>query len=181
MKKIFAVTLALMFSFGIMVYAQKKLNSNGTGNIVFSTSKIVKGDEAKIKMKTKFSADEVIWARAYFPKSFGKLEGDEAEAFMDIWIDGKHVKRSTFPADSFKPETDQTLIYVHNTGNDDFKDDVWSDLSAGEHKVKIVLGKTQFLKAGVSLELQGEKIVAKDDDSYIAVYLSESDFTYVQK
>ena len=181
MKKISAAAFALLLAFGPIVYAQKKLNANGTGNILFSNTKIEKGGESKAKMKNIFSANEVIWARAYFSKPFGQLEGDDAEAFMDIWIDGKHVKRSAFPENSFKPEADQMMIYVHNTGNDDFKDDVWADLSAGEHKVKIVFGKTQFLKAGVSLELQGEKIVAKDDDSYIAVYLSESDFTYVQK
>ena len=97
---------------------------------------------------------------------------------MDIWIDGEHVKRLAFSNKDVKPEQTQMAIYIHNTGSDDFKDDIWGGLEKGEHKVKIVVGKTEFMKAGVAISVQGDDVVASQDDTYQPIYLSESDFQY---
>jgi hypothetical protein len=43
------------------------------------------------------------------------------------------------------------------------------------------VGKTQFLKKKVVLDVEGNDLVAKRDDAYKAVYLSESKFTYIKK
>ncbi len=158
----------------------KKMNKNGSANIIFSNSQIKKGEESKVVLKTKFTDSEVIWARAYFPGKFGTLKG-EAEGFIDVWIDGKHVKRMNFSNKDVPEDKDQMMIYIHNTGSDDIKDDVWGAIDAGEHKVKIVVGKTEFLKAKVKVDVEGNDLVAKRDDAYKAVYLSESDFTYIKE
>jgi len=184
MKKITALVVMFTIACGALAFAQsskfKKMNKNGSANILFSNSKIEKGKESAVSMKTKFTDSEVIWARAYFPKTFGTLEG-EAEGFMDMWIDGKHVKRLAFTNKDVPAANDQMMIYVHNTGSDDFKDEVWDSIEAGEHKIKIVVGKTEFLKAKVKLDVEGDDLVAKRDDAYKAVYLSESDFIYIKK
>ncbi len=184
MKRVTALTiLAVMAIWGVS-FAQagkfKKMNKNGSANIIFSNDKIAKGGESKVTLKTTFEESETIWARAYFPKNFGKLE-KEAEGFIDMWIDGTHVKRLAFSNKDVPAQNDQMMIYVHNTGSDDFKDDVWSGISAGEHKIKIVVGKTEFLKKKVRLDVEGRDVVAKRDDAYKAVYLAESEFTYIKK
>jgi hypothetical protein len=184
MKKIVSLSLIAVVGIFTLSFAQaakyKKMNKNGSANIVFANVKISKGEESKVALKTSFTDSDAIWARAYFPNSFGKLEG-EAEGFIDMWVDGKHVKRLAFSNKDVAPENDQMLIYIHNTGSDDFKDEVWSGISAGEHKIKIVVGKTQFLKKKVVLDVEGDDLVAKRDDAYKAVYLSESDITFIKK
>jgi hypothetical protein len=184
MKKSIAVTILMTVAICAIAYAQaakfKKMNQNGSANIIFSNSKIAKGGESKVVLKTTFTDSEPIWARAYFPKQFGKLEG-EAEGFIDMWVDGKHVKRLAFGNKDVAAENDQMMIYVHNTDSDDFKDEVWSSIEPGEHKMKIVVGKTQFLKKKVKLDVEGDDLVAKRDDAYKAVYLSESDITFIKK
>ncbi len=184
MKKFSLLLVILTIAFGSMAFAQaakfKKLNKNGSANIIYSNSKIEKGKESNVILKNKFSDSEVIWARAYFPKAFGTLEG-EAEGFIDMWIDGKHVKRLAFSNKDVPAGNDQMMIYVHNTDSDDFKDEVWNSIDAGDHKIKIVVGKTEFLKAKVKLGVEGNDIVAERDDAYKAVYLSESEFTYTKK
>jgi len=184
MKRTLLATLAVTV-LGATAFAagpkQKVIGKNGAANILFSTEKIEKGKEDKAKLATSFTSEDVIWARAYFPKTFGTLEG-EAEGFIDLWVDGKHVKRLTFSNSDVAADADQTVVYLHNTGNDDFKDEVWSEIGAGTHKVKLVIGKTEFLKAKVKLEVQdNDTVSAKRDDAYKAVYLAESDFTYVKK
>jgi len=172
--------LGFALTAGAQIAEFRKLGPNGAANIVFSTAKIEKGKEKAVTLATKFTNTDVIWARAYFPGEFGELT-EEAEGFIDIWIDGKHVKRLNFNNKTVPPDRDQTMIYVHNTGNDDFKDDVWSGLEPGEHKVKVVVGKTELLAEKVKLAVEGDDVVAKRDDAYKAVYLSESDFTYTQE
>lgn len=184
MKKVATFVIMMTVAFSIVAFAQaakfKIMNKNGSANIVFSNSKIEKGKESAVALKTKFTDSEVIWARAYFPNKFGALEG-EAEGFMDMWVDGKHIKRLNFTNKDVPAANDQMMIYIHNTGSDDFKDEVWSSIDAGEHKIKIVVGKTQFLKKKVVLDVEGDDLVAKRDDAYKAVYLSESDFTFIKK
>lgn len=158
----------------------RKIGANGEANIVFSTSKIDKGKEKDVTFATKFTSTDPIWARAYFPGEFGELEG-EAEGFIDIWIDGTHAKRMSFTNKTVAADKEQTPIYLHNTGNDDFKADVWAGLEPGEHKVKVVVGKTELVAEKVKLSVEGDDVVAKNDDAYKAVYLAESDFIYVQE
>jgi hypothetical protein len=184
MKKTIALMVVAVAALCAVSFAQaakfKKINKNGSANIIFANVKISKGEESKVTLKTTFTDSEAIWARAYFPKAFGTLEG-EAEGFIDMWIDGKHVKRLNFSNKDVAPENDQMVIYIHNTGNDDFKEEVWNEIAAGQHTIKIVVGKTEFLKAKVNLDVEDDKLVAKRDDAYKAVYLSESDITYTKK
>ncbi len=183
MKRINVILVMIAVACSTIAFAKAstfmKMNKNGSANILFSDTKIEKGKESQVKLKSKFTDSEVIWARAYFPKEFGTLEG-EAEGFIDLWIDGKHVKRLNFSNKDVPAGNDQMMIYVHNTGSDDFSDDIWSGIEAGEHKIKLVVGKTEFLKAKVVLDVEGDDLVAKKDDAYKAVYLSESDFTYTK-
>jgi hypothetical protein len=159
----------------------KKLNKDGTANMVFSTTNIKKGAEDKSTLKTKFDDTESIYARAYFSAKFGQLKGEE-EGFIDIWIDGSHAKRLNFTNKDISPDKDQTLIYVYNTKDyaPDFKDDVWESLSAGEHKIHLVVGKTQFMREGVSVQDQGDRYALKRDDVHKAVYLSDATFTFIK-
>jgi hypothetical protein len=159
----------------------KKMNKDGSANIVFSDTNIKKGEEAKSTLKTKFDDSESIYARAYFPAKFGQLKGEE-EGFIDIWVDGKHAKRLNFSNKDVPADRDQMLIYVYNTKDykPDFKDDVWDSLSAGEHTIKLVVGKTKFLREGVSVQDQGDRYAFKRDDVHKAVYLSDSNFTFVK-
>jgi hypothetical protein len=184
MKKLISFILVSAVSVCWFSFAQaqsaKKMNKNGTVNIIFASANIPKGKESTVALKTKFSDSDAIWARAYFPQAFGTLEG-EAEGFIDMWVDGKHIKRLAFSNRDVAPDKDQMLIYIHNTGNDDFKEEVWNEISAGEHKIKIVVGKTQFLKKKVTLDIEDDNLVAKGDDVYKAVYLSESDITFIKK
>ncbi|MEI6737606.1 MAG: hypothetical protein WCL29_03910 [Pseudomonadota bacterium] len=91
---------AISFAFGFMsvvmmmsgtanAQASKylKLNKDGSGNIVFASTNIKKGEEGKAALKTVFTDSDSIYARAYFPGKMGQLQGEE-EGFMDIWIDG---------------------------------------------------------------------------------------------
>jgi hypothetical protein len=159
----------------------KKLNKDGTANMVFSNTNIKKGAEDKSVLKTKFDDSESIYARAYFSSKFGQLEGEE-EGFIDIWIDGSHAKRLNFANKDVAPDKDQMLIYVYNTKDykPDFKEDVWDSLSAGEHKIHMVVGKTKFMREGVSVQDQGDRYAIKRDDVHKAVYLSDSTFTFVK-
>jgi hypothetical protein len=158
------------------------LNKDGTGNIVFSTTVIKKNEESKNALSTKFTSGDSIYARAYFPKPIGAFTGEE-EGFIDMWIDGKHEKRLNFSNKDVPADKDQMLVYVYNTKDykPDFKDDVWGTLSAGEHRIKLVVGRTKFLRKGATAEVQGDKIVVKRDDPHAAVYLSDSNFTFVKE
>ena len=75
------------------------------------------------------------------------------------------------------------IIYVYNTKDykPDFKSDVWDELSGGQHKVKLVVGKTKFMREGLSVTDQGDRYAIKRDDVHKAVYLSDSDFVFVKK
>ena len=160
----------------------KKMNKDGSANMVFATTNIKKGEEAKAALKTKFTSDDSIYARAYFGTKMGQLQGEE-EGFMDIWIDGKHRKRLAFTNKDIPADRDQTLIYVYNTKDypPDFKADVWDELDPGEHKVKLVVGKTKFMRKGLSVTDQGDRYAIKRDDVHKAVYLSDADFVFVKQ
>lgn len=184
MKHRLFLTAFAILGLASAVWAQSSefrvIGSNGEGNVVFSTTKIEKGKEQSVTMATKFTSKDPIWARAYFPAEIGELEG-EAEGFIDIWIDGSHAKRMSFTNKTVAADHDQTSIYIHNTGSDDFKADVWSGLTPGEHRVKVVVGKTELVAEKVKLDVEGDDVVAKRDDAYKAVYLAESEFTYVEE
>ncbi len=158
-----------------------KLNKDGSGNVVFATTNIKKGEEGKASLKTAFTSDDSIYARAYFPGKMGLLQGEE-EGFIDIWIDGEHQKRLAFTNKDVPADRDQTLIYIYNTKDyaPDFKDDVWGALASGEHKVKIIVGKTKFLREGVSVQDQGDRYAIKRDNVHKAVYLSDSSFLFTK-
>ncbi|NVN92334.1 MAG: hypothetical protein HXX11_17275 [Desulfuromonadales bacterium] len=159
----------------------KKINKDGTANMVFSDTNIKKGAENRSTLKTKFDDTESIYARAYFSSKFGQLKGEE-EGFIDIWIDGSHAKRLNFTNKDISADKDQTLIYVYNTKDypADFKDDVWENLTSGEHKIHLVVGKTKFMREGVSVEDQGDRLALKRDDVHKAVYLSDATFTFLK-
>ena len=159
----------------------RKLNKDGTGNMVFSSTNIVKGEEEKSELKTIFKEGESIYARAYFSTKLGELEGEE-EGFIDLWIDGKHQKRLGFTNKDIAADKDQTLIYVYNTTDysPDFNESLFSDLTAGEHKIRLIVGKTKFVREGASLRDQGDTIAVVQDDVHKAVYLSDSSFTFIK-
>lgn len=155
----------------------KKLNKDGTGNVLFSTTQINKGEEAKCTMKTSFGYDDSIYARAYFSAPLGQLTGEEV-GFFDIWIDGKHAKRYEFSNKDVSAKNEQMQIYLRNTDpSPDVKDDVWGTLDAGTHKVKVVVGRTKFMRKGATASVQGDNVVVRRDDVYKPVYLSDSSFT----
>ncbi len=160
----------------------KVLNKDGSGNIIFASTNIVKGEEDKAELKTSFQEGETIYARAYFSAPMVKLSGEE-EGFMDLWIDGKHAKRLSFTNDDIAPGKDQTLIYVYKTTDyaPDFSDSLFSDLDAGAHKLRLIVGVTKFVREGASLRDQGDKIAIVKDDVHKAVYLSDSTFTFLKK
>jgi hypothetical protein len=159
-----------------------KLNKDGTGNIVFSTTPIKKNEEAKSKLQTRFTSSDSIYARAYFSKPMGEFKGEE-EGFIDVWIDGKHEKRLNFSNKDVPADRDQMVVYVFNTQDykPDFKSEVWDGLSAGQHQVKLIVGRTKFLRKGASAEVVGDKLVVRRDDPHAAVYLSDSTFTFVKE
>ena len=159
-----------------------KLNKDGSGNIVFATTNIKKNEEGKATLKTSFTDGDSIYARAYFPGKMGQLQGEE-EGFIDLWIDGKHQKRLAFTNKDVPADRDQTLIYVYNTKDytPDFKADIWGELSAGKHSVKVVVGKTKFMREGISVQDQGDRYAIKRDDVHKAVYLSDSSFEFTKK
>lgn len=159
----------------------KKLNKDGTGNIIFSSTNIVKGEEAKSELKTSFNEGETIYARAYFSTPMVKLSGEE-EGFIDLWIDGKHQKRLAFSNDDIAPGKDQTLIYVYKTTDypADFNEDLFSDLSAGEHKLRLIVGVTKFVREGAAVRDEGDRLAVVKDDVHKAVYFSDSVFTFVK-
>lgn len=187
-KNMLKATLVLTIALSVLSVSSfaadskyKKLNKDGTANMVFSSSNIKKGEEGKATLKTKFNDSDSIYARAYFSSKFGQLKGEE-EGFIDIWIDGKHEKRLNFSNKDVAPDKDQMLIYVYNTTDytPDFKSEVWDGLSAGEHKIHLVVGKTKFMREGVSVQDQGDRYAIKRDDVHKAVYLSDATFTFVK-
>ena len=179
------VLLFTLLGFSFVANAQSSkfmsLNKDGTGNIVFSTTVIKKNEEGSSTLATKFSSGDSIYARAYFPKAIGAFTGEE-EGFIDLWVDGKHEKRLNFSNKDVAADKDQMLIYVYNTKDykPDFKSEVWDGISAGEHRVKLVVGRTKFLRKGATAEFQGDKIVVKRDDPHAPVYLSDSNFTFIK-
>ena len=158
-----------------------KLNKDGTGNIIFASTNIVKGEEEKCELKTTFKEGETIYARAYFSSKMPELEGEE-EGFIDLWIDGKHEKRLGFTNKDIAPGKDQTLIYVYNTTDysPDFSDSLFSELSPGEHKLRLIVGVTKFLREGASLRDNGDTVSVVKDDVHKATYLSDSAFTFIK-
>lgn len=157
-----------------------KKNADGTANILFSNTQIKKGEEAKNVLKAAFKADESIYARAYFSAKFPALTG-EAEGFIDVWVDGKHAKRMNFSNRDVAAGNEQMQIYIRNTNpSPDLKDEIWEAMEAGEHKVNLIVGHTQFMREGARASVQGDDIVVKRDDVYKAVYLSQSSFTFTK-
>ena len=157
-----------------------KKNSDGTANILYSNTQIKKNEESKNALKTSFKADESIYARAYFSAKFPALTGEE-EGFIDVWVDGNHAKRLNFSNRDVAAGNDQMQIYVRNTTpNPDIKDEVWDEMTAGVHKVNIIVGHTKFMREGASASVQGDDIVVKRDDVHKAVYLSSSTFTFTK-
>jgi uncharacterized protein YbdZ (MbtH family) len=112
----------------------------------------------------------------------GAFTGEE-EGFIDLWIDGKHKKRLSFTNKDVPADWDQMVIYVHGTkdSSPDFKDEHWSRLDPGEHRFRLIVGRTRFLRKGASAKVQGDKIVVRRDDPHKAEYLSDSTFTYVKE
>jgi hypothetical protein len=180
------VLLSLLAGAAMVAPAQtssfKKLNADGTANAVFSTAPIKKGEEAKSRLQTRFTTDDSIYARVYFSKPVGAFAGEE-EGFIDVWIDGKHEKRLNFSNKDVPADRDQMVVYVYNTQDykPDFKSEVWDGLSAGEHRVKLLVGRTKFLRKGASAEVVGDNLVVRRDDPHAAVYLSDATFTLVKK
>jgi len=184
MKKRSIYITGVIFSFSLAIFAQNskylKIAKNGTGNILFSSSQINRDEESKVTFRTSFSDVDAIYARAYFPAKFPNLEG-EAKGFIDLWIDGKHQKRLEFTNNDVAAGNEQMQVYVHKTNPEaDFSDEIWDNLSSGEHKIKVVIGRTEFMKAAATIQEQGNDLVVKEDDVYKPVYISEGTFTYTK-
>ena len=91
---------------------------------------------------------------------------------VDFWIDGIFVKRFIFSNYDVSPSSKEMRLYIHNTGKDDFDPSYNSNLTKGNHKVQIVVGRNQIIQ---SIELndkqktQGKKYIRLAEGNFIFV------------
>ncbi|PLX07427.1 MAG: hypothetical protein C0596_10840 [Marinilabiliales bacterium] len=148
MKKkaiILSIILAFCYSF---VWAQsatyRQVNEEGISNLVFANQSISKGEESKFTLKETFDADETIYARAYFPQAISSYGLASNEKIIVVaYIDGKQVDRVYITP---KPEWDQMLVYVMNTGDDDFSrlaNELYY-IDSGTHTLTISVGLQRY-------------------------------------
>ena len=169
-KNFFIGILALLIIFpfyAVGVISQENSNSQ----IVYSSAPIKKGESPDLPSQTRFLATDKIFARAYFPEKFGTL-GVEEYGMVDFWIDGIFVKRFIFSNYDVSPSSKEMRLYIHNTGKDDFDPSYYSNLTKGNHKVQIVVGRNQIIQ---SIELndkqktQGKKYIRLAEGNFIFV------------
>ncbi len=148
MKKRIFIILSLI-CFGIVgSFAQsstfKKINDDGIANLIFANKSISKGEENTYNLKAEFSADETIYARAYFPQEISTYGLAANEKIIVVaYVDGKQVDRVYITP---KPEWDQMQVYVMNTGDDDFSR-LASELyymDSGTHTLTISVGLQRY-------------------------------------
>ena len=134
---------------GMMLSAQttyKKIDADGIANIVFASKSISKGAEASAGLKTVFKPGEAIYARCYFPQAFGKYNARTDEEFVvDVWINGRFVERKLWKHP--EKDWDQILVYVANTGDDDFKElaSKLDFLDEGENTIMVTVGLERYM------------------------------------
>ncbi len=176
-KTLIWVLLILMFSTAVFANAYKKINNQGEANIIFASTAIEKGQEAKAKLKDTFTSDEKIFGRAYFPKAIGKFSNGE-EMYQNLWIDGKFAVKG--PLVDMDSTWDQMQIWLYKTGEDDFKMMVQAlnNLPKGKHEVAIYLMRTKFTGTKWVINDNGE---SEKKNQYSAVNLSAGKFTFIKK
>ncbi len=147
MKKGILICSVILFSGVAEAQNQyRKIDEEGIANVVFANKSIEKGKEAQAGIKTSFKSDEAIYARCYFPQQFGKYNARSDEQFVvDVWVNGRFVerKRWTHP----DADWDQILVYVANTGDDDFKElsSKLQFLDEGENTLQISVGLERYM------------------------------------
>jgi len=158
----------------------KKVDSKGIANMIFASRGIGKGKEKSVTLKDSFTSGDKIYARAYFPRKVGRFKRGES-CHVHIWVDGKVVWRGSYSGKSLPNASwDQIQLYIHNTGDDDFKGGMsraLKGLSSGKHKVMVTVVRDKFMK--YKYVKAGKGVTKKP--IYKPVYLSKGTFTYVAK
>lgn len=172
MRNITHAALLFVVTVSVALVSEDRALSANPGKMIFSNQQIKQGMEKRAPLKSEFTSSETIWARAFFPGRLGALRKGES-LNLDIWIDGKFVRRTMVAKPD--PAWSQMQIYVRNTGNDDFNRTVFESLDPGTHQVKISVVHDKFMKKKQVLR-EGRKVW---EDVFAPAYLSEGTFTYV--
>ncbi|MDD3740155.1 MAG: hypothetical protein PHH30_02850 [Bacteroidales bacterium] len=134
------------------------INDEGIGNVIFAGESIPNSQESSVTIINQVKSGNPIFARAYFPKTISaySIKPDE-NIIAQVFVDNKSVDRMYIKP---KPEWDQMLVYVCQTGDDDFQrlSDELYYLDAGEHVLTI--------KIGLQVFSHYEKVL-KDDGRFI--------------
>jgi hypothetical protein len=158
----------------------KKVDSKGIANMVFASKPIPKNKERTVKIKKKFTPQDKIYARAYFPRAIGRFKRGE-ELNIRIWLDGKVIWRGGYSGRSLpNPGWKQMQIWIRNTKDDAFRGKMGRALdraTSGTHRVTITLVRDKFLKYKYVKTRRG----VKKKPIYKPVVISKGTFKYVVK
>lgn len=156
----------------------KKVDSQGIANMIFASAPIGKGKEGRVRLKTRFTSRDKIYARSYFPRAIGRFSRGE-KCHVHLWLDGKVVWRGVYSGRTLPNSSwDQIQLYIKKTGDDDFKGGMSRALgraSSGSHQVQIVILRDKLMK--YKYIKKGNRVTK--EPVYKPVYLSKGKFTYI--
>jgi hypothetical protein len=133
-----ALICMIVLNPGMLLHAENR--GDLKGEIVFSKTPIGKGMVRKSELRTRFSRTETIYARAFFADPIGDIRAGES-GFIDLWIDGRFVKRILFSNRDVPAGITEVQIFILNTGQDDFEGTPFKALNKGDHEIAINIGR----------------------------------------
>lgn len=110
------------------------------GKILFASVPVTHGAYAKVATRSMFSSSEKIYARIFLDQPVGEIRNNEA-GFVDLWIDGRFVRRMTFTNRDLSRSQSEFQLFILNTGQDDFAGSPLSTLDQGEHDIRLQIGR----------------------------------------
>ena len=131
----FALTLLAGTGFATIKVASphRKVDSQGIGNCVFSTSELGFQKDGSYKLTTQFTAPQEVHSRCYFPKmtkeyeSLGKVYNslrDKREKYASFNVKGSHglfqIDSMKFTYDDDNADWDQQRFDITGTADSDF-------------------------------------------------------------
>lgn len=106
------------------------------GRMIFAATPIPIRNEHTVRLQDNFTRPDPVFARIYFDGALGPVEA--GGLWHELWINGELFNRSTF-REIPGPDWDQVQLWLN-------REVYWQDmlgLPSGEHRIEILVGKTE--------------------------------------